>query len=178
MKAGSPCGTVKVSRCHQALLPKRFNHRSVPAELPVGGIARRELELEWHPVSHIGGARDERPAPVCPDKRCQVALFARELHFLQGIDDGADRLLVLQDIRLNGFTEQQSSKGIPLHRAWHSSFLALQPNPLQLRSGSRKLPGPCLSSVGTWASSLRSTPESCRRQASRIRYIRRKVAMP
>ncbi len=45
-------------------------------------------------------------------------------------------------------------------------------------SGSRKLPGPWFSRVGTWASSLRSTPESCRRQASRIRYMRRKVAMP
>ncbi len=116
---------LRMARCRQALLLE-LDHPLLPcpAQLPVGLVPRGKVELARHAVSHPSGAWDKCLALGCLDERCQVGLFARELYFLQGIDDGADRLLVLQDISLNGFMEQQSSKGIPLHRARHSSFHA------------------------------------------------------
>lgn len=116
---------LRMARCRQGLLLE-LDHPLLPcpAQLPVGLVPRGKVELARYAVSHIGGARDKRLALGCFDERCQVGLLAGELYFLQGIDDGANRLLVLQDISLNGFTEQQSSKGIPLHRARHSSFHA------------------------------------------------------
>ena len=75
-----------------------------PAQLAVGLVPGGKVELARHALSHPGSARDSRLALGRFDERCQIGLFAGELYFSQGVDDGADRRLVFQDIRLYGFT--------------------------------------------------------------------------
>lgn len=111
-----------MARCGQALLLER-DHRLLPCP------ARLRLPRSWAAKSNLRGMRSRKLTGLRTNAShlsasTSTARWARELHFLQAIDDGPDRVVVLQDIFLNGLPEQQSSKGIPLHRARHSSFLA------------------------------------------------------